>query len=264
MPGFSQETLVTLNDEALVAARRYMCLRYKSVRVRTPYHSNIQFLQLRSLLSATSADTSLEKKLTRAIKGERTDFGWLLGKGTPHQLEERLGKLIVRSGLGDQLPSAYGLSELMKFYGLGVDCSGFVYNVLAHSFERANLSKQLVESLAWVDDRHDVFHAGSSAFANGASSQICPSRLQPLDIVVIRGELEISHVALILKDQCGFVIAQSSLVTCPVGVTIRRLDFTNGMPDFPRRNAIGTPWNNLIELGRLEFRRLNCIRGTCE
>jgi len=87
---------------------------------------------------------------------------------------------------------------------IGVDCSGFVWNVLAHAAGRggANLARLLGPSMGVPRGRDPAWYAGT-VFFNSANPNLAPvedviANLRPADVILFRGpDGRMSHSAII-------------------------------------------------------------------
>lgn len=251
--------LPLLTSYADAEVHKYLQLRVDSLSFPTPYFIN----ELGSAFHQLMKDAGIPEDLRRAAytryKARETPYGWYLGKGTPEQITEAIPALLHAAAIPTHILTAYGVLECMKLYGLGIDCSGFVFNVLRPAFAAAGLEADFLDSLAWQSEAHDACHAGSSAFAGTASVVVEPAGLQSLDLILIKREAAYSHIALLLSDDAGSRIVQSSLTTNPSGVTSSPFSVEKGRPVFEIAQAIGTEWSQLYEAGRIEFRRLRLL-----
>ncbi len=254
-------SLADLNREAVDCTLKYIAIEVGSLKVRTPYYTNDSLLQLRTLLAANGATDDLQRKLAMGVKERITDFAWFRGKGTPEQIAQVVPDLLNRSGIVGTQMSAYGIEEVMKAHGLGVDCSGFVYNVLAATLRKFNLEDRFINSLQWKDDQHDVYHAGSFSFCGSASRVITPQSVRPLDLITITDGVEVLHVAIVVRSGDSLLVAQSSLVTNPSGVTLGLLVVGEVGVRFDLALSMGNQWEELLRRGRLAIRRLVCLES---
>ncbi|OGM19714.1 hypothetical protein A2686_05240 [Candidatus Woesebacteria bacterium RIFCSPHIGHO2_01_FULL_38_10] len=148
----------------------------------------------------------------------------------------------------------------MKVAGLGIDCSGFVYQTLKYAFDRVGYPEMLEDSVEWPDTlgQRNEYRASIKSFTGGASRIIQPFETQSMDIIVIKsptGE-KYSHMALVLKENEGLRVTQSVIGQVPTGVHVSSLRIENSLPQFGFRPNLTEPWEELYGAGRLEFRRL--------
>jgi hypothetical protein len=152
------------------------------------------------------------------------------------------------------------ITEFMKAAGLGIDCSGFVYQTLKYAFDKAEYRVSFDYILDWPDSvsQRDEYSAGIGNFTRNASVVINPSEIRPVDIITIKNETgeKYSHMALILKENNNLKIAQSVIGQIPTGVHVSVMKIENGLPKFGFRPNLTESWEQLNETGRLEFRRL--------
>lgn len=253
--------LTKINASAHEYIKRYQHLRIFDQYVNTPYYiNNPGMFVFTKMLAGLELSDEHKKKFFDTYKNREVPFGWYRGKGTPEQLEEAVLKISEQVGIGLSNATSYGIEEFMKLYGLGVDCSGFVFNTLSHAFTQSNLEKEFMASLGWGNpDKQGVNYAGAFVFASGEISVISPAEIRPLDLVLIKESREYSHIGLIVEDERKLYLAQSNLDSIPNGVSLSEVEIQDSAPYFHFKPQIATDWNTYIERGVLEFRRFNFL-----
>ncbi len=163
-------------------------------------------------------------------------------------------------GISLKNATSYGIEEFMKLYGLGVDCSGFVFNTLSFAFEKSGLRKEFMDSLAWPNpEKQGVNYAGAFTFASEMICKISPNELRPLDLVLIKGKTDYNHIAMIVEVEGKLMLAQSNLDSIPNGVSLSEVVLQDSGPNFSYKPQIATDWNTYIKKGIIEFRRFKFL-----
>jgi len=288
-----------LNQHILKRINDYQTLKIAGQVVSTPFYINNIGNFYKQLLQNAGAPEDLAKKVNQAYKNREVPFGWYRGKGTPEQIAQATEEIAQKIGFSLKGASAEGITEFMKLYGLGIDCSGFIYNILSYALDQVGKLPDFQSSLNWSDpEKQDVDHAGTLAFAGDASQKISSDKLQSLDLLLIKeqtgyfkkGEVPpewrnepttksspkasternrvpprglgvgiYSHLGLLVERSGTLYLAQSSIGTTPTGVTLNKIVVKDKTPCFKFKTTVGRDWNSLFSNDRLEFRRLSCI-----
>lgn len=251
--------LSRLHSAAFARVNAYRHLKIGALSFSAPYFINTYGAALQELLIKAEIPKELRGRVHTLYKQRKTTFGWFRGKGTPEQLVDGTITLLQQTATPTTIFTEYGVREFMKQYGLGVDCSGFVFHVLHDAFQSENMNDAFLNSLNWNQESHDVDHAGAFTFASPTSFLVQPKEVRPLDLILIRNGSTYSHIALIVEQESSLYIAQSSAMTNPTGVTLTPFSVTEDEPHFAVHEAIGTSWHNLYAEGVLEFRRLQVL-----
>jgi hypothetical protein len=259
---FSEIEIIELNRYCWERVGEYQSLNICGQEVSTPYFINRIEEFFVQLMKNAGISHSKIIKVTTAYRERSVPYGWYKGKGTPQEITNSVREISEIVGLPLEGSSAESITDFMKLYGLGIDCSGFVYNTLDYAFRKQGYPNLLNELLDWEDPaKRSVYRAGTFTFASKASEVIKPQEVRPLDLVLLKlSDLRTyNHIALTLRDGDvegeGLVVVQSSLNT-PTGVNITKMALNNGVPVFDYIPDFGKRWAELYECGRLEFRRL--------
>lgn len=258
----TMKNLETLNEQVLKRIKDYQILKISSKIINTPYYINNIEKHIKYLMREAEIPEEKIEKVHQSYKNREIPFGWYRGKGTPGQIADATIQILENVGLSLRGATKEGISEFMKLYGLGIDCSGFVYNVLSYAFEKVDKLEKFNESLEWASkeqEKHNVFYAGAFVFAGKASRKISLNKLQPLDLLSIRNKENHSHIGMLVNQSGKLKLTQSSISTIPTGVTVTKFSIKDGRPIFGFKASLGSDWGKLYEGGRLEFRRLRCV-----
>lgn len=242
-----------LNFAAWKEIGEYLLLKLGNVELAVPYFSNDVGRYFGKMMREVQVPQDLIKKVFDKYNRNEIPFGWWRGKGTPDQIQNAAEELAKLHEIELQTFTTEGMREFMKMVGMGVDCSGFVYNVLSNVLGE----DYLIQTLDWEGEEKNIFKAGAFTFGGRASEIIELDKLGPLDLILIkkRDLVTYSHVALVLEKD-GWWVAQSTSTAIPMGVTADRFRFKDKQPIFDFRPSRGESWEELYNTGRLEFRHL--------
>jgi len=222
---------------------KYLNLEIGGKKIVCPYFTNHIGKAFLDALHDGGVELETARRVIKNFNERKYPLAWWRGKGTPEQIVEATQEIAKLENVNLEKASAQVVREFMLHQALGVDCSGFVYNVL---------------SFAGINFELEVFKAGASTFA-GKSSNIIPfANATSGDLVLIKNKDDIyTHVALILSDENNNLkIIQSTSMSYPIGIFVDNLDIHNEVPQFSFVSELGTDWETLWSEGRLEFRRL--------
>jgi len=206
---------------------RYLNLEVAGKKICCPYFTNHAGMCFIKAMKMAGIEEAERRKIMTAYNSNQLPYGWFRGKGTPEQIEEATTGIAKMEEVDLDKATAAGIGEFMRVYGLGVDCSGFVYNVLTG---------------AGIKFEREVFKAGAFTFAGKVSRQITDQEVQSTDLILVKKiNGEYSHVALVLEKGGELWICQSTSRVSPAGVVVSKF----------------TDRETMFEGGRLELRRLN-------
>lgn len=221
--------------------------------IRAPYFINWFHTALSNLAWKAKLPDEHLTKLLELYEQREIEYGWYLGKGTPEEIRDAALTQLHRSEYDPHVMQAEAIVEFMKLIGLGVDCSGFVFNVFYYAFEKLGIADKYISSLDWPDRKKTgPTYAGVKVFLGEASSPIDFHELQAGDILEINGW----HMAIIVEREKQLYIAQSNFNCIPTGINLSKLDIKGAKPDFEFFSTLGYAWNELWAKGSIKFRRL--------
>ncbi|MDD4381798.1 MAG: hypothetical protein PHE21_00420 [Candidatus Dojkabacteria bacterium] len=241
---------------------RYLNLDISNQKISCPYAINFVEQEFLSLMKQSGIDEERIKEVHKLYKGNKSKYGWYRGKGTPEELKSAFLEISKVRDFNIQNASPDGIRESMKLFGLGIDCSGYIYNVLLEGFKSINMEDQFIKSLAWQEeDRTGASRASVEIFSGTASTIITDlDSLSNLDLLLLKNkEGSYTHMAMVLKDGDQLKITQSVFSIIPNGVRIDNMRVEENIPRFEFKVDIGTDWNILYTNNRIEFRRLNIL-----
>jgi len=252
----------TLNAFALERVTQYQKLKIGNFEISTPFFSNDTALLFGQIMSDVGVSNEDIVNVFNVYNNNKVPFGWFRGKGTPEQITFAAKEIAKQWDLDlSKAANSEVITEFMKAAGLGIDCSGFVYQTLKYSFEKAGYTSVLDSVLRGIDvhEEENEYRIGVKNFTGKASRVIHPAETQPIDIIVIKDPTrgKYTHMALILKRDEDLMIAHSVIGQIPTGVHMSYLQIENDLPQFSFRPNLTERWEKLYKMGNLEFRRLN-------
>lgn len=119
----NKDTILTLPNQVRDFMNKYFCLNINEKRISTPYFINKKLRILRAPL--------------------------FTGKGDPYSIEKYVSQF-----LSNKILNKEQIKDWMISQGIGIDCSGFVYNILAHWMFLEGLSiKNYLPSVSFFNIR---------------------------------------------------------------------------------------------------------------
>lgn len=253
-----------LNKNIRESIERYLKLNISNQKISCPYAINFVEQEFLSLMKQSEIEEEKIKKVHTLYKGNKSKYGWYRGKGTPEELEDAFIQISKARNFNIQNASPNGIRETMKLFGLGIDCSGYIYNVLLEGFKSLDMEDVFVQSLAWGEEgKIGASRASVDIFSGSASTIVTDlNSLSNLDLLFLKNEKgSYTHIAMILKDGEQLKITQSVFSIIPSGVRIDNMWIEGNTPRFEFKVDVGTDWDILYKKNQIEFRRLNVIVG---
>lgn len=250
-----------LNLLSLQRIKDYREVDVFGTKVSTPYYINNIENYILQLMREEGVDEEKIRAIHKRYSNNEVNYGWHRGKGTPEEIREDIIELSQRFKFILQGANPESILEIMKFFGLGIDCSGFVYNVLEFAFDQVGEKERFIQSLDWADrDKIGVMKAGTFVFGENASIIIDKNDVGPLDLILFKGTTrKYTHIALVVEDKGKLYTAQSTITSYPTGVTISLITPKEEYDIFHYSPQTMASWNNLYEEGSIEFRRMKCL-----
>ena len=248
-----------LEEGAWEQINKYKNMKIGRGTIPCPYYMNVAKRSVMSMLREVQVPEDAIDKFSSLWRMGKTGFGRHQGKGTPEEIIEATREITGRIGLPVDRAYPEIVVEIMKHIGLGIDCSGLVFNVLSFAFDKEGRNEELLNCLDWSEpDKRSASRAGVTVFAGKASETIDPSEARSLDLILTKGTSgKYNHIALILQKADGdYDVVQSTLLALPTGVNVSGMIIVNGKPEFGYKPGVGTTWEEKYAGGTLEFRRL--------
>ncbi len=249
--------ITKLNDLAMNKVLHYLNLNVSNnLTIGCPYYIDTILGFMIDLMRKSNISEENIDSFYQRYKNKETDFGWFSGKGSPEEIESAI-KYFLNESFKNKPITKQGIVQLMRLRGIGIDCSGLVYQLLLAAFNSIDRAKEFNESLDWVDiNKKNVRRANVNVFVGNASFVIEPKDIRPLDLVVQR-----RHIAIVLKKGDQFIIAQSTPWSLGIdGVNLSNFGVTENKPFFEFRPIMGDVWEDSYKKGELKFRRLNILK----
>lgn len=250
--------LERLNNLTLERVDAYQHLKIGPNFINTPFYINEIGMWFGELMKDAGIDQDFIRSVFEMYQQRKIPYGWYRGKGSPEELSEAAVQLATKMGLDLDRATPQSTVELMKYLGLGIDCSGLVFNSLSYAFDQAGL-QGFEDSLNIADGvNKDKYKAGVNSFLGKASRLISPNEVGPLDILVKQGwHNRAWHVGVVLQREDYLLLAHSTLTLTPNGVHTSWFRVENNKPVFGFKPTLSpTSWEELYDQGELEFRRL--------
>lgn len=259
--------LKKLNKHALKRFEDYSSLNIYGHKVAAPYFRNFIGLYFDRLQKKAGISNSKIMKTRELYAKKVIPFGWERGKGKPEELEKAVKGISERVGISLKNSTQSGIRHFMHLFGIGIDCSGFVYEVLRYVFEKIGKEDMFIQSLNWKDSsKQRASWANTRVFLDKASSLIEPQDVKEFDLVFRKSAKgRYNHIGLILKKGRDLFLIQSAVtVSSSNGVIGNKIKLVNKLVRFDFKPVLGQAWEKLYEQGRIEFRRLKVIKGKSE
>lgn len=246
-----------LNNLVLNEAEHYRKLQIYNCEIICPYYINRPVGYLIELMRNVGVDGQKITEFYSRFKSNDAPYGWYQGKGTPVQIEDTVKHFLPYAGFGRPKITPEGIRDLMRLRGIGVDCSGFVFNVLLEGFKNSGIEKEFINSISWNDhNKQNVFQANVATFYN-SSFPIKAQELRGLDIAIMENQ---GHIAIVLSDTGGNLKLYQSTPWCsPSGVNASNLLISEEKVEFSFIPSMGDNWEDMYKRGEIEFRRLNIL-----
>lgn len=250
--------LKEINKHVLAEAEHYRNLQVFGCGLICPYYINRPIGYITDLMRKVGIRENDISNLYQAFKENLAPYGWYQGKGTPGQIEDTVRKFLPNAGFGRPKVTSEGIRDLMRLRGIGVDCSGFVFNVFKYGFNKLGMLDEFYKSVSWKDGKiQGASHANVSVLAE-SSHEINQRDLQPLDLLFTEKR---GHIAIVIEDTEGFMkVYQSTPWSSPSGINVSNLAVLSNFVDFSFIPSMGDSWNELNTKGEIEFRRLNIFK----
>lgn len=253
-------TLELLNEYALERVNRYLNLRIKGLKVPCPFYLNFPGSLWKKAFRRAGATKEMVKKARIYFENREFAYGWLNGKGTPEEIENAAEEMLEKIFPKFHYYTETGIDSFLRSRGIGIDCSGFVFNVLHQTFIRVDLEEEFMSSLSWkANSIRRASRAGVYIFSGDSSRLVDPTNTRPMDLLAMRIDGKLEHVSLVLDREGTLAVAQSIISSKFSGVTLSDIYIRNNKPIFIQKKVMGPSWDDYWNQGILEFRRLKCV-----
>ena len=230
------EQLRGANNKALQVIAAYQNIKIDGVAIKAPYYINRIEPIYRETMHRAGVNNRLIDKTIEIIRSGKTPIGRIGGKELPEEITQsvqRLSTYLLELGVVLSECNPHIICEYMKMFHIGVDCSGFVYNVLAGALDRIAFTN-LMDNLAWTDNkRRDAARASVAVFNSPKLQTITDmTQLQPLDLCINSNN---SHIGIFIRMDQFIYLAESSFTDG--GIITRKIHIstvkkTRGLDNF--------------------------------
>jgi len=242
---------------------QYLELEIGQMRIRCPYYMNVAKSAVLEMMVEAGVDGDEKDRFSDLWREGKTRFGRFQGKGNPGEIASAAIEISEAIGLPVAKASPDVAINILLHLGLGIDCSGLVFNVLKYVFEKDGRLDEFMNSLDWQEsNKRNASRAGAFVFAGKASRTAQMDDLRPLDLLLFKSRSgRYNHIALILDGGVDgrYAIAQSTIAKFPSGVDVSGMKIDGENIIFEFVPGIGDRWEKLFIDGRLEFRRLRIL-----
>lgn len=180
-----------LNKHAVKYVNKYQNLKFGTKKVNTPYFKNI-------------FSKKVPTKVSLIINSKTIGYGVGKGKLKPQEIVKLTYKAAKTDKMYIKKSSELKIQNLMKLFGLGVDCSGYLFNILKYSIEKTGKYNKFL--------RNSRFKIGVKEFDMLSEKVETP---QPLDILISSDK---SHIKLLIFKNNELFETESSLSLGEVSV----------------------------------------------
>lgn len=203
-----------LNKFSLEQLYKYTNLFEKNVV--TPYFINHVGEEFINILRLNHISEITIDNIYNDYKNKNGLYGWGLGKSGHVELTKDTLTLGTLRGYNINDMSSKQIQNFMKTYGLGIDCSGLVYNILNNTFGYLGLQVEFNNSLFWLDPSKKVNSRANVSIFGGKASVEVADKIRPLDLLI---KSDKSHIILILEIKNELYNVESSMALGEVGIT---------------------------------------------
>lgn len=221
---------------------RYEKLEVFGKKVRTPYFNNSLFIEIKSLLNSGIFYKHFRNDLWLRFRKNTFKYGHFGGKGKPEELTQSLESLCFENNIDSKNITVNQIENAMRFFGLGVDCSGFVFNVLNYAFNK-NIKRDFLEKSLRLDSRYyvkgilrkeklDRFNTSVKMFFSELNSHtIAFEDLSPADLIITNKNKD-WHIKLVQKvGRSNLVLCESNLLSGVCTYKVSKKQFQGNLTD---------------------------------
>jgi hypothetical protein len=247
-----------VNTALAAAIAQFEHITVASQSFAAPYARNMAGFTLYDLIP----DVSMRTVLFEAMRDGKFQLAAGIGKNSADQIAAYAQHYLEQDFPDFTTLTPDGILGMLRRHTVGVDCSGFVFHVLAHVSETLQIPA-ILDDLGWTDSRHTVYQAGTSVFATSAHVVITEWQdVRPGDLAIQHSEHEgYHHLGIIFEREGKLHLAQSSVTTPHDGVTSYPIQESAGGPIrfdmIP--HTIGLSWQDYVERGEVAIIRLNAL-----
>jgi hypothetical protein len=246
-----------LNNKVLEVVEHYKRLKLFGLEVTCTYYINKPVQYFIDLMRKSGIGEDDISRFYQLYKENQSQYGWYQGKGTPEEIEGAVKYFLPKADTGNLFVTPQGIRDAMGLRGVGVDCSGFVFNSLHIGFKKLGLHNDLIKSIKWPGIyKQNVYQASVQVLASSSQLISDPNELKPLDLLVENP----GHIGIFLNDiDRQLKLYQSTPWATPNGINTSNIKVEGDNVHFSFIPSLGDDWNDLYRKGKIEFRRLNML-----
>lgn len=235
------------NKLAFILTNKYRNIRYKNLNLPVPYFINTAEQEYKKAMLSSGIKQNHIRKVMELIKNGQTALGSTGGKGSPEEIEKDLDRLMSKlEKMGFRPKTKRYIRRWMKEMHIGLDCSGYVYNILKNIEE--TLKIDILNTLAWEDQNtKEPSHAGAFIFDSDNLETITDKNFKPLDILVFKNH---RHVGILLETSGKLYLADCSMGRD--GISLYDFNISEGEISIKNSSA----WNREFSNGNVISKRL--------
>lgn len=218
--------ILDANKKAVAVIDHYQHIKFGERTITPPYFINSVEMIYRNIFLKAGASPEVVDLAIKMIRHNETPLDGRVGKGTPEEFEAALIRLrdyLLTQGINLAKKDDRLVRIFMKAFHLGIDCSGFVFNVLLKSLS-AKEFEELLLKLSWINDTNrTVTQAWCAVYQTDKLSTITDiSAIQPLDLLVLK---DLTHIGIVIYKDEKYFLADSSIELD--GITLHEIDLKN-------------------------------------
>jgi hypothetical protein len=240
--------LTSANSTLLDLANNYQNIPCRDIGVPVPYFINIAEQSYKQAMKAAGIPDDKIKEAITVIKQGKTPLGSGGGKGSPAEIAQDLERLLAYLGAQGYTPTkSVHIRNWMVEMHIGLDCSGYVFNILKAIDDDQNLG--LLDKLAWRDpEAKRPSHAGCFVFDSEAFEEIKDfADLRPLDILIYKNY---THIGILADFEGALCLTECSMGNNGISFSKVTFDGTALMVEGSES------WNRHLAAGDIVVRRI--------
>jgi hypothetical protein len=230
---------------------------FGSFSISAPYARNMAGFRLQELLQDPE-----RSRIYDAMKDGSFLLAAGVGKNSADQIKQFAEDYFTQDFPGSTHRTPNGVLGMLRRHCVGVDCSGFVFHVLASVANSLN-RPEIIDQLGWSDNRKTVFQASTKVLAQAPHITVSEwDQIQPGDLFFqVNSTQGYHHVGIVVQRDGLLWLSQSSVSTPHDGVTTYPLqDFSEGSVFLNLIPCtIGESWSDSSERNEVVIHRLQTL-----
>ena len=190
----------------------YSNLNIGGKKIVAPYYiANYQMSLIAALKEAGVTD-----EMIGGLKENTADhslhYAYFSGKGTPQQIVTAVEHLAEYYEVDLSQSSESWIRNFMLFCGIGVDCSGFVYEIFRYGFEEQGHVDEFNNSLSWAQPVViKPTRAGTFIFGGESSEIVEPGEVRDMDHILFYSEDGVTeHIGIVIESDEQYYMVHST------------------------------------------------------